>query len=285
MKYNFAVFILSHKRSSNVITYKTLKSHWYTWPIYIIVDNTDPQIEEYKKNFDNVYVFDKEKQYDQCDTIDNMHKMWSILYARNYSFELAKELWIDYFIELDDDYTSFRFSYNKKWEWIKHKPNKSLDKTFEYMIDFLNSRDDILTVAMAQGGDFIWWEDNWYLKSLPNKRKAMNSFLCKTSRKFQFHGTMNEDVNTYVWLWSIWKLFFSIPHISLNQKLTQTNAWGITDLYKDNWTYVKSFYTIIINPSSVKIAMMWNKNKRMHHKIDRNSTIPKIINEKYKKTV
>lgn len=46
---------------------------------------------------------------------------------------------------------------------------------------------------------------------------------------------------------------------------------------------VKSFYSVMISPSSVKINLMGNKHKRMHHVISWNNTVPKIIKESYKK--
>lgn len=49
---NYAVFILSHGRSKNVITYKTLKKQNYTGKIYIIVDDLDNEINDYKKNME-----------------------------------------------------------------------------------------------------------------------------------------------------------------------------------------------------------------------------------------
>ena len=57
---NFAVFILSHGRPDNVITYKTLKKLRYKGKIYIIIDNEDKTQKKYYKNFGNkVIIFDK----------------------------------------------------------------------------------------------------------------------------------------------------------------------------------------------------------------------------------
>ena len=58
---NFAVFILTHGRPDNVITYKTLQKCGYTGKLFFIVDNEDKTIERYKENFgrDRVLVFRK----------------------------------------------------------------------------------------------------------------------------------------------------------------------------------------------------------------------------------
>ena len=71
--------------------------------------------------------------------------------------------------------------------------------------------------------------------------------------------------------------------LQLDQKDTQSNAGGMTDVYIDGGTYVKSFYSVIVSPSCVKISQMGVSSKRLHHLISWNNAVPCIINEKYKK--
>ena len=68
---NFAVFILTHGRADKVRTYKTLKRQGYTGKLYIIIDNTDKQQENYIETFgkENVYIFNKKDVGTRCDTI------------------------------------------------------------------------------------------------------------------------------------------------------------------------------------------------------------------------
>ena len=58
---NIAVFILSHGRPYNVITYKTLRKSGYTGKIYIIVDDEDKTINEYKSIFNKIRNGSKQK--------------------------------------------------------------------------------------------------------------------------------------------------------------------------------------------------------------------------------
>lgn len=109
------------------------------------------------------------------------------------------------------------------------------------------------------------------------------AFFCSTDRRFQFQGRINEDVNTYTNLQSQGNLFLTIPFISLTQKQTQKNKGGMTDMYLISGTYVKSFYSVICSPSSVKVKMLNANKKRLHHSIDWESAVPKIIEEKHKK--
>ena len=94
---------------------------------------------------------------------------------------------------------------------------------------------------------------------------------------------MNEDVTTYVNLGSKGDLFLTIPNISIYQKPTTKEAGGLTDLYLEFGTYIKSFFSVMYNPSSVKISQIGYTNKRLHHQVRWNNAVPKILNEKYRK--
>ena len=83
MNNSFVALILTHGRPDNVITYSALRKHGYTGPIIIVVDNEDATLEEYKKKFPDVYVFDKKAVAAQIDEGDNFQDRRAIIYARN----------------------------------------------------------------------------------------------------------------------------------------------------------------------------------------------------------
>ena len=66
---------------------------------------------------------------------------------------------------------------------------------------------------------------------------------------------------------------------SIVQKETQSNAGGLTDIYLELGTYVKSFYSVIAAPSCVKVALMGDKQMRLHHAVTWKNAVPKIIRE------
>ena len=282
MKNKLTVFILTHGRADDVITYKTLRKCNYTGDIYIIIDNEDNQIDRYKEIYgDKVIVFNKLEMSKKFDTADNFNDRRTIVYARNACFEIAESLGIEYFIELDDDYTGFTYRFNELGEF-KQKPIKNLDKILDLLMDFYKNT-PFNSIAMSQGGDFIGGNNNHFVDLLWNRRKCMNTIICSTKRKYKFVGRINEDVNTYTSQQRLGLLFTTIPQISMNQKTTQKNKGGMTDVYLENGTYVKSFYSVIFNPSSVKIFLLPGTNRRLHHCISWKKTIPALISCKYKK--
>lgn len=278
---DFCIFILSHGRSDRIYSLQALKKSGYSGNWFIVIDDEDKTANKYIEKFGNkVLQFNKKEISKTFDSGDNFDNRKTIVYARNVCFELAKKVGVKYFMEFDDDYTNISYRFNKKGIFTDKKI-KNINFVIEKAIDFfINSNLDCF--AFAQGGDFIGGK-NGMGKSIKIKRKAMNTLLCSTEKSFQFLGRINEDVNTYCNLGSIGKLFFTINLIDIKQKQTQSNSGGMTDVYLESGTYLKSFYSIIFNPSSVKISKMGNKNMRIHHKITWNNTVPKIIDEKHRK--
>ena len=101
-KRKFAIFILTHGRPHNQLTLETLRRLGYTGKIYIICDNEDEQIPKYQENYgkDNVIIFNKEYAMSITDTIDNFNDKRAVVYARNMCHSIAKNLGLDYFLNL-----------------------------------------------------------------------------------------------------------------------------------------------------------------------------------------
>lgn len=264
----FAAFILTHGRPEKVYTYDTLRADGYTGPVYFIVDDEDRSVDRYREKFgaERVIVFDKRAQADRIDEGNNFDNRKVIVHARNASFDIAESLGLTHFIQLDDDYTAFLYRNE-----IHGRVIRKLDLVFDALMDFFDST-PAKTIALSQGGDHIGG-----FQGLRLSRKAMNSFLCSPARRFSFVGSINEDVNTYVLQGSRGDLFFTFTALQLNQMQTQKSAGGMTDIYLDLGTYIKSFTTVLFHPSSVRAAMMTTKFARMHHTIDWGATVPRII--------
>jgi len=277
----FAVFILSHGRAESVYTVKSLRKHGYTGDIILVIDNEDSTADEYRKRFNRVEIFDKLEISKTFDEADNFKDRRAIVYARNASFEIARKLGYEYFIQMDDDYTGFDYRLYTE-ESQKPKTVRSLDKVFKAVLEFYK-RTPFVTISMAQGGDFIGGKKNQMARTPTIYRKCMNSFLCSLERPFQFVGRINEDVNTYVYKQSLGLLMGTIPMVSLTQKTTQKTKGGMSEIYMDNGTYVKSFYTVIFAPACTWIKPMGDKHMRLHHAIRWNNAVPKIIAERFKK--
>lgn len=280
---DFAVFILCHGRPYNTPTWMTLREYGYTGRIYIICDDEDAELDNYKRVFGEewVQVFSKDEALKWFDTMDNTGDRRCAVYARNACYRIAEKLGIDYFSQFDDDYVGCPY----RWEedgvlYRSHSAN--LDDVFEAYIEFMNTNENIYSVAFAQPGDLIGGAGSRLVQN-KYRRKCMNSWICKTDRMLQFNGTMNDDTNCFTLGGSRGKLFFTFPFIMIDQPETQQVQGGMTDMYLGAGTYQKSFYTVVQCPSFAKVGMMGDRHYRMHHTLDYDHAYPMIVSSSYKK--
>jgi hypothetical protein len=290
MRSDFVALILTHGRPDRVHTYFALRKAGYTGRIIIVIDNEDKTAQEYRNRYgEDVVMFDKAAIAKTFDEGDNFQDRRAIIYARNASFQIAKDLGYRYFVQLDDDYTGFYYRFDEDGFYGNGKIT-SLDWLFSAMSDYLAAT-PFASIAISQGGDHIGGGNgtSHYVKAVKGIRKAMNSFVCDTEKPFQFVGRINEDVNTYTCKQRNGLPFFTILAAQLIQKTTQSNAGGMTDLYLDSGTYVKTFYSVMYAPSCVKVSDLSSPQKgseghaRIHHKVTWNNAAPLILSEHHKK--
>lgn len=303
MSRKFCVLILTHGRPDKVATLKSLNRFGYTGDWFMVIDDEDETLEQYKKNFgeDRIVVFNKAEIATRFDEGDNFEDRRTVFYARNATFEVARKLGYQYFLQLDDDYDSFRWRVSPEIEYsskmLSPEPSyRTLDKVFDVMLDYLIQTPSLTTICMAQSGDFIGGGGSKMMTD-QYRRKAMNSLFCDVDRPIEGQGKVNDDVNAYVVLSPRGYLMLTTAFVSLNQKATQLNPGATSELYLDMGTYTKTFYSVMLHPSGVKVSVLFNTsarkaigpktndNVRVHHRIDWNATAPKIISEKHKKSL
>ena len=263
------IYILSHGRADRVHTVRLLKRFNSKFDYRIICDNEDDAIDEYKKRYgERVYIFDKSKYIENVDTMDNFKKHNVVVYARNAVYDIANELGDKYMLVLDDDYTDFTNHLRPDKKYKIYDINKLILDYYEYLL-----YSDIWMLALCQGGEMMG-RDRVVGSS---KRKAMNAFFCRADRPVRFIGTINEDTNFYVNDGKIGRVIMTPLFAGIEQIQTQQNPGGLTEEYISSGTYTKSFYTVMINPSAVKISLMGMSYKRYHHLINWEYAVPKIL--------
>ena len=89
-------------------------------------------------NGDKVIVFDKANIAESIDVGDNFMGRNSVLYARNACFQIARDLDVQYFLQLDDDYTSFVYKFNSVLNYDEQAIYR-LDDLFAYVLEYYKS--------------------------------------------------------------------------------------------------------------------------------------------------
>jgi len=292
MRDDFAIFILSHGRPE-VKTLETMLACNYTGKYYIFIDDEDDTADEYKEKYgEHIIQFSKKPMVGTFDLFDNLEQRNTVNFARNMCFRKARELGIKYFAEFDDDYTYFTYRYlddgeNGPGTSLKTLKIKDFDGVCEAMIEFLDTS-GARCIAMAQNGEMQGGAEGrvWNFHA---RRKSMNTFFFKVTDNPEedvwFIGRLNDDVNTYTSGGIHGELWYQNARLNVTQEITQKNKSGLTDMYKQLGTYSKSFYTVMLSPSSVKVGVLGygESGGRMHHRIFWDYTVPMVLNEKWKK--
>lgn len=283
---DFCALILTNGRAGRVDTLDTLREFGYTGPVLFVVDDEDKDRREYVRLYgaENVLTFSKAKMAGQIDVGDNLKDRRGVVYARNACFDLVRKAGYRYFIQLDDDYTGFYFRYGQRQQYGVWRA-ECLDDVFAALLAFYKSVPNLLSLCMSQGGDHMGGERRWSsAREVHATRKAMNTFICSVDRPFSFDGRINEDTTAYTLHGRKGGLFLTIASVQVNQRQTQSNPGGLTELYLAAGTYVKSFYTVMYVPSCVTVSDIGSSWRRMHHKIDWPSTAVQIVHEKHRKS-
>ena len=280
MRNDFAVIIPTHGRHDRVFTIDSLRKSGYTGNFYLLCDDEDKQLDKYKTKYgDKVMVFSKDDYKGKFDKMDNFGNKACVVYARNAMWDIAKKIGLKYFAVADDDYTSFQYRITPEGGYYARTVKNNLDDVFNSYIDFLiTSKVD--TVCFAQGGDYIGGKEcTNIVNGFKVFRKMMNLYFFDINKPIEFKGTINEDLTSSVTEGRTGRVILTSLMNSITQKETQAQAGGLTEIYLELGTYVKSFYSVIAAPSCVKVALMGNNQARIHHAVTWKNAVPKIIRE------
>lgn len=277
----FAVFILSHGRAKTISTYKALRTHGYTGPMYVVIDNEDDQEPLYREKFgQDIIQFDKRDYVALTDLGDLDDDRRIGVFARNFIQDKAHEMGYKYHLQLDDDINGFT------WRTIRDNrlvcvQVKDIDSVLSAMLDYM---DEAPFTALSFGLAIYYVgglsNSTWKKQMIP---KSMTTFIMRGDEKHYFHMRMNDDITTGALANMRGRLFYTYLPVRVDTVQTQSQEGGMTDIYRDNGTYRKSFYTVMALPSCTKISQMGLHDMRVHHEIVWNNCAPKILDESYRK--
>ena len=277
MRDDFAVFILSHGRAGSLTTVNSLKKAGYTGKWFVIIDDLDDQRDAYAEKFgENVITFDKKLWAEKTDTITNTGDLRSPVFARNACYEIARELGIKFFAEMDDDIMLFNFRYEDCGK-LKGKPVKKADELFEAMLKWQEDC-GITSLGIACGAGMIGGVGGKFKQGI--LRSLHQAFILRTDDPIKFVGLLNEDGIATEWCDRIGKMAFEITSVAQNCPKRSSNEGGLNDLYKANNEYVRAFYSIVACPAQVKIHDLGG-GITLQRKSD--TGFVKVISERWKK--
>lgn len=277
MRKDTAVFIITHGRAEKQLTLDLLRQSEYSGKIYLVVDNKDEQLSEYKKKYgDMLLVFDKKKYAKGIDTHINSFGMNSALFARNACVDFARQLTFKYYFVCDDDIKCVKFKDGRAGK-LKTQVAKNIERIFSAMVRYMEN-------APLQELGII--PDNTYIGGVNNSVKrgikwnVCQIALFKTASPVTFKSIMWEDVATLSRDIKTGKIEFSPMFLSQCTPANGTNEGGCKKMYENSSDYANSFMVLLDRPDAIKIEfkkgkfMMRSNHAAMH---------PCIIHERYRK--
>lgn len=276
---NFAVFILTHGRPNNQLTYKSLRKAGYTGKIYFVIDDLDETSDEYIKNFgkENVIIFDKREIAKNTDRFLNYEKLDGVVYARNVCFEIAKKLDLEYFLNCDDDIRNFHYRLieNNKMGSV---PLISFDDVFEVILEFMKTSDiELFSIS----------ENGIYFGGINERTKGINMtfghfFIFNTKSKIRFRSFWLEDLITNIDILKRGHRVISSSFIS--QTLIGRGDGGMADSYNETNDNCIVFNILLCHPDVIKLYFKIKKDKILYsHKTNWKNVCVKTISDRYKK--
>ena len=277
----FAVFILSHGRADTISTYDVMRKYGYTGDMYVVIDNEDDQEAKYRQKFGEAIIqFDKRDYVPITDLGDLDDDRRIGVFARNFIQDKAQEMGYQYHLQLDDDIHGFavRYVINDK---LACYTVRNMDVIIDAMLDYMDSV-PFTSLSFGLPAYYMGGLNNnaWKKRMIP---KTMTTFIMRADDKQYFHMRMNDDITTSALNNMRGKMYYSYLPCMVELDPTQVQKGGMTEIYQDNGTYRKSFYTVMALPSCTKISSMGVNDFRVHHEINWNCCVPKIINEKWRK--
>ena len=288
MREDFAVFITSYKRANNIVTINSLLDAGYTGNWYVIIEDNDPQLEEYKKRIpkEKLLLYNKKEQSKYYDSCDNFNILNTNLNSLSVVFYFAKLLGYKYFYIAEDDYEGYYYIKRFKRKVFLKKLN-NINDIFELCINLLNSNDKLNCISFCSKSTYSIGNSDFFNDTLFNYLN-FNGWICDVDKNINFKGTICNDSLTFMDNYKKGNITFTLNYIKNihrmyhEKKKVELDGSGNDEInnifFRDMLIYY--LYNIMGEPSAYKI---FTKNGKVREKFEFKYLIPKIIDERWKK--
>lgn len=281
MRDDFAVMIISHGRPE-CQTFQVLKSSGYTGKIYIICDDEDAKLEQYKSIYgDIIRVFHKDdSEFDIGDNFKGPNQV--CVFAKNECLKYAKELGLKYMLMMDDDLSSLVYRYNNQGKLESKKVN-NFDDLLELLFDFLDSVDRLTCISFGRVMDYMGGVNGNYSNIL---NFSYNSFLFRVDKIFAQKGRIMEDA-----IWNVENIHNG--YLNFVQKNVQASyeVWGhksknsqsggMVEIYQESKKYQQNFYPVLFNPNMRYLEIDKEGKPQLRLEV-KSKVFPRILREECK---
>ena len=251
---NYAVYIISHKRAETISTLNALRKSGYTGRAYIVVDDKDPQLDEYKKRYkDDLLVFVK-SAYSHVDLYDLNQSLDSAVIPKHAVFDFARNKGMEGVVILDDDMDNFRYRFYDHDHRLKNvavESGHALDMVFDACFDFISETDIPCCIGFLPAGRFF---PDTMTKFI---RQCVNMFIVRLDFNCRWTGRFADDENTFTKQNTVGALMFSLQEFNFTSKTydVSKNEGGMDILNSSQSHYSRHFQLLLGNPWNAPITV------------------------------
>lgn len=283
MRDDFALFILSNGRPDEQLSLNLMLDHGYTGDWYILCDNLDETLDRYKEIYgDKVIVFNKEEWGEKTDTFGNEKDMRSVVYARNASMHIAREMGYKYMAQFDDDHQKYVIRYEDEGSLRTGGIGKRMNEIVNAFVGYLENS-PVGTLTFGYGAPYIGGLNGEFSKGLGTSW-VYSTFFIDLEYDFEFRGLHVED---YIFVSDYMKRgipMYSVYDIQMSTFSRGSNAGGLQDIYDSSSDYEVAFYALMNEPKAVEVTLKTANNKFATTQRPATRT-PKVLNERWRKDI
>ena len=280
MRSDFGVIIISHGRP-HCSTYEKLRGMGYTGKIYVVADDEDKTIDEYREVYgDDLHVFHKVDDFDTADNFDGPKTVG--VYARNECIKVAREKGLKFYAEMDDDLKSLVGRYEKDGILASYKI-KDIDAVFEAICHYMEEA-PVDCVGFSNAGDFIGGKENVEKKAIDHR--IYNVFILRTDYPIKWHSRHADDTITTVEGLRNGRQYMKLRNIQAafdvwSGKNGSKKGGGSISTYDALGSYRLWIYGIIHYPDCIRLKM--TSNHEFDYGIREVNLCPKLVSSRLQK--
>lgn len=251
---DFAIYVMSHERSNDMATVKSLRKSGFTGEIIVVIDDLDSEADIYKDKIDementSLMVFSKSEVAKNLDLMDNFGALGLGVYARIAIMEDAKKSGREIYGIFDDDVTEFTYRYDY-YGTMKTKPIRDMDEIVNAMCEFL-SVPKISILSFKNSGGYFGGVNGEFKRGFGYRPDQ--TYFCK-GWDIPFRGSRSDDEIGNAGTWRKGQCAYSIYSISHKTPSRGSNSGGMNADYAKNSMYTVNMYLVMDDPSSCYIS-------------------------------
>lgn len=281
---DFAVFIITHGRPYKQITYNMLRAKGYTGKIYLVVDNLDNTLDEYKRLYDGeVLVFNKLEYVAKTDCALGEKFINFAVFSRNAVEDFVKQLNLKTFLLIDDDFSNVRMRLVRE-EKLLSRQIENFDYVFSCISEYLLSA-NISTAGVNQS--FFGGVKGLNVASLRH-RLFNGMFFRNAGHIVEWKSNMLEDIITCVLCGNMGEPFIKLMQFQFDTEPTggENSVGGNASVYNSYDHFKQMFFPIVFCPSCFILddrAMSHLDTTGKCATILYEHTVPRLISSSYKR--